>query len=421
LPPNLQGLWNESNQPPWHADYHTNINVQMCHWAAEPTALPECHRPLFDLVEAMLPACRRATRAELGETPGFAYRTSHNVFGGQGWEWNLPANAWYALHFWEHFAFGVDREFLAARAMPYFREVSAFWLHRLKPRDDGTLVAPAGWSPEHGPVEDGVTYDQALIAELFDATLAAARELGHDDELVRQVADARGRLLAPSVGRFGQLKEWLEDRDDPDDRHRHTSHLVGVFPGAGLNRERSPALARAASVSLRARGDSGDSRRSWTWPWRALLWARLGSAADAVRMLDGYVQHNLLPNLIATHPPLQLDGSLAFPACISELLVQSHAGVVELLPALELGRLPRGSFRGLRARGGFVVSARWNEQGVAEAEIESLAGRPLVLRVRPNPRKIEALSGRAVAVESHEDGTVRFQTRASERYRIRCE
>jgi alpha-L-fucosidase 2 len=228
-------------------------------------------------------------------------------------------------------------------------------------------------------------------------------------------------LLAPSVGRFGQLKEWLEDRDDPDDRHRHTSHLVGVFPGAGLNRERSPVLARAAAVSLRARGDSGDSRRSWTWPWRALLWARLGSAADALRMLDGYVQHNLLPNLIATHPPLQLDGSLAFPACLSELLVQSHAGVVELLPALSLGRLPRGSFRGLRARGGFVVSARWNERGVIEAEIESLAGRPLALRVRPSPQGIEALGGRAVVVEPHEDGTVRFETRAGERYRIRGE
>ncbi len=421
LPPNLQGLWNESNQPPWHADYHTNINVQMCLWAAEPTALAECHQPLFDLLEAMLPACRRATRAELGDTPGFAYRTSHNVFGGQGWEWNLPANAWYALHFWEHFAFGVEREFLEQRAMPYLREVSEFWLHRLKVRDDGALVAPAGWSPEHGPVEDGVTYDQALVAELFDATLAAASELAQDDELVRRVRDARARLLAPAIGRFGQLKEWAVDRDDPDDQHRHTSHLVGVFPGASLNRERSPALARAAEVSLRARGDSGDARRSWTWPWRALLWARLGSATDAARMLDGYVQHSLLPNLLATHPPLQLDGSLAFPACISELLVQSHAGVLELLPALDFGRWPRGSFRGLRARGGFVVSARWNERGVIDAEILSFGGRSLVLRVRPAPARVEDAGGLPVELERLGDGCFRFETTRNAAYRIRCE
>ena len=422
LPANLQGLWNESNRPPWHADYHTNINVQMSYWAAESTALPECHEPLFRLLDELRPACRRATRAAFGASvPGFTYRTSHNIFGGQGWEWNLPASAWYALHYFEHFAFTGDREFLRTRALPYLCEVSEFWLHRLVERADGTLVAPGGWSPEHGPVEDGVTYDQALIAELFSATLAAKSELGLEDELSARVARAKEKLLGPRIGRFGQLQEWEADRDDPDDRHRHTSHLIAVYPGSGISRLRTPELAQAAEISLRARGDTGDSRRSWTWPWRALLFARLGSAADCQRMLDGYVTHNLLPNLLATHPPLQLDGSLCLPACIAEMLLASHAGVIELLPAVDRARWPRGAFRGLRARGGFSVDARWEASGVVEASVTSLAGRPVSLRGVPPPRSVEDSQGHVVCRNPGGEPVVTFETTPNERYRLRLD
>lgn len=419
LPANLQGLWNRVNHPPWHSDYHTNINTQMNYWPAEPANLSECHEPLFDLLDAMLPACRAATRSAFGESVrGFTYRTSHNVFGGQGWEWNTPASAWYALHYFEHFAFGGDRRFLAERAWPYLREVSEFWLGRLKARDDGTLVAPEGWSPEHGPREDGVTYDQELVRELFVNTLLIARALSQDDDpLVADVRAAEARLLAPKIGRFGQLQEWESDRDDPEDRHRHCSHLVGVYPGARISRLRTPELAQAAEVSLRARGDSGDSRRSWTWPWRCAIWARLRTR-DCQRMIDGYIQHNLLPNLIATHPPLQLDGSFGITAALAEMLVQSHEGSIELLPGVDLENWPNGSFQGLCARGGFEVSAVWENQRLLRAELLARLGGPVELGAPENPRAIRDETGKALTFAAARSKAVRFETRAGGRYRV---
>jgi alpha-L-fucosidase 2 len=419
LPANLQGIWNDANTPPWHSDYHSNINLQMNYWLAEPANLPECHRPLFDLLDATLEETRTATRASFGAgVPGFTYRTSHNPFGGQGWEWNTPASAWYALHYFEHYAFGGDRDFLARRAWPYLREVCEFWLHRLKRRTDGALVAPEGWSPEHGPREDGVTYDQELVWELFSAALSAAQALGDKGPLVRRIADARSRLLGPKVGRWGQLMEWVEDRDDPDDHHRHTSHLVGVYPGHHVSAARTPELAKAAEVSLRARSDTGDSRRSWTWPWRCALWARLRTP-DCHRMLDGYVTHNLLPNLIATHPPLQLDGSYGITAGIAEMLLQSHAGEVDLLPGVDLTRWPSGSFRGLRARGGFEVSLSWKDGKLASVELLSTRGGPLELRSSPLPARVEDEGGATVPLRRTVRSTVSFGTKRDARYRLR--
>jgi alpha-L-fucosidase 2 len=418
LPANLQGIWNNANDPPWHSDYHSNINLQMNYWLAEPANLPECHRPLFDLLDATLEQTRAATRASFGDaTPGFTYRTSHNPFGGQGWEWNTPASAWYALHYFEHYAFGGDREFLARRAWPYLREVSEFWLHRLKKRADGALVAPDGWSPEHGPREDGVTYDQELVWELFSAALAAAQVLGDKGPLARRIADARSRLLGPQIGRWGQLMEWAEDRDERDDNHRHTSHLVGVYPGHHVSVARTPELAHAAEVSLRARNETGDSRRSWTWPWRCALWARLRTP-DGHQMLDGYVQHSLLPNLIATHPPLQLDGSYGITAAIAEMLLQSHAGEVDLLPGVDRSRWPSGSFRGLRARGGFEVSLSWRDGTLTTAELLSTRGGPVELRSTPLPARAEDEGGAPVPLRRTVRDTVSLGTKRGGRYRL---
>jgi alpha-L-fucosidase 2 len=418
LPANLQGLWNNVNRPPWHSDYHTNINIQMNYWLAEPANLSECHEPLFDLLDATLEETRKATRDAFGTgVPGFTYRTSQNIFGGQGWEWNTPANAWYAKHYYEHYAFSGDREFLERRGWPYLKEASEFWLYRLKQREDGLLVAPDGWSPEHGPREDGVSYDQELIWELFSDTLAAAKALGIDDPVMQRVADAKERLVMPAIGRWGQLQEWVDDRDDPDDHHRHTSHLVGVFPGRSISVTRTPALAKAAEVSLRARSDTGDSRRSWTWPWRCALWARLGMP-DGHRMLDGYVTHNLLPSLIATHPPLQLDGSYGITAGIAEMLVQSHAGEIQLIPGVDFAVWPSGSFRGLRARGGFTIGARWQAGRLVAAEIESDLDRTVEIRSSPLPARVLGENGAAVRTAEKAGGTLEFATMKNGRYRL---
>jgi alpha-L-fucosidase 2 len=295
--------------------------------------------------------------------------------------------------------------------------VSEFWLHRLTELDDGRLVAPSGWSPEHGPREDGVSYDQQLIAELFADALDAASALGLSDPLLDSIAAARRKLVAPRIGRWGQLQEWMDDRDDPDDRHRHTSHLVGVYPGRRINVTETPDLARAAEVSLRARGDTGDSRRSWTWPWRGALWARLRKP-DGHRMLDGLVAYNLLPNALATHPPLQLDGNFGVTAGISEMLLQSHAGELDLLPGVDFTRWPRGCFYGLRARGGFEVSVAWDAGSIVRAELVSRLGSAVELRSPSFPSAVTGAADERVEFVRTTRGTAHFETRAGGRYTI---
>ena len=371
LPANLQGVWNDKNNPAWHADYHSNINLQMNYWGAEPANLAECHMPLLDLLMASREPFREGTRAAFGEKiRGFTIRTSHNPYGGMGWKWNIPASAWYARHFWEHYEFGQDKAYLRNTAYPYLKEVCEYWEDHLKELPDGRLVAPDGWSPEHGPTEDGVAHDQQIIWDLFSMYVQAAETLGIDKEFSEEIAEMRDRLVGPKIGRWGQLQEWMVDRDDPNTRHRHTSHLYAVFPGQQISVAKTPESAKAAAVSLKARGETGDSRREWAWTWRTALWARFGEAENCHRMLTSFLKYNMLDNFIATHPPLQLDGSLGITGSICEMLVQSHTGEIELLPALPKA-WTSGSVKGLRARGGCEVDITWRDGQVVEADVRT--------------------------------------------------
>jgi len=373
LPANLQGVWNNSNEPEWHCDYHTNINVEMNYWLAEPANLGECQMPLLDYFTAASPLHRKASLIRFGEIRGFTMQTVNNIFGGCGWMWNMVGSAWIAQHFWEHYAFTQDKEYLRNTGYPYMKQVCEFWVDRLKQLPDGSLVVPDAWSPEQGPVEDGVSYDQEIVWDLFRNTIEAAEALGVDAEFGTRLIDMHRRLVTPKIGRWGQLQEWMTDRDDPKNDHRHTSHLFGVFPGRQISPALTPDFAKAAAVSLSARGETGDARRSWTWPWRCALWARLGEGDKAAHMIDGLFQYNLLPNMLATHPPLQLDGSFGIVAGICEMLVQSHAGHIQLLPALPAA-WPSGSVTGLRARGGFEVGIQWQDGKLVAATVKSLTG-----------------------------------------------
>ncbi len=214
--------------------------------------------------------------------------------------------------------------------------------------------------------------------DLLTNTIELAQSLAEDPAFRERMAGLRDKLAPPKIGRWGQLQEWMVDRDDPQDQHRHTSHLFAIYPGRQISRTKTPELARAAEVSLEARGQTGDSRRSWTWPWRCAMWARLGNAEKAHDMVAGLLSYNTLPNLLATHPPMQMDGNFGFTAAVCEMLLQSHAGAVHLLPALPQA-WPAGSVTGLRARGGFTVDMSWQDGRLVEARVHASQDGPCQL------------------------------------------
>ncbi|MCQ2364158.1 MAG: glycoside hydrolase N-terminal domain-containing protein [Akkermansia sp.] len=441
LPMTLQGIWNDKVHAPWACDYHNNINIQMCYWGAEVGNLSECHRTFIDYMKAMSEPLHAMTQQEFGaDTPGWTTRISQNPWGGGGWvKWNPPVNAWYALHVWDHYQFTHDEQYLREVGYPLLKEISQFWEKQLKelgPNGEGlvteiperldqdgkpkyaparkgkapngfeeldpeehpelkelpagTLVSPLGWSHEWGPVEDGCMHDQQLIRELFDNTVKAARVLGVDADQEAKMLSIRNRLAPNRVAAGGYLQEWIVDRPDMVAGHRHTSHLIGVFPGSTITRERTPELAAAAMKSLELRGLSGDNRRSWTWPWRTALWARFGQTERAYEMVQSYILYNVLDNLFGNHPPMQMDGTFGMTGGMSEMLVQSHAGQIELLPALPEA-WKDGHIRGIRARGNITIDMEWSNGLVTAYRLTTTTPNPQPVRVKVNGETHEVM------------------------------
>ena len=409
LPANLQGLWNHSNNPPWRSDYHSNINIQMNYWPAEPTNLADCHTPFVDYINSLRDVRTQATKAKYQSPRGWTVQTENNIYGGSSWRWNPPGSAWYCQHLWEHFAFNQDLAYLRDTAYPIMKEVCHFWEDRLVALPTGELVTPDGWSPEHGPEGQGVTYDQMIVWDLFTNTIQAARALDVESEWIAQLSEKRDQLLGPKIGEWGQLQEWMEDIDDRKNKHRHVSHLFGLHPGRQISPITTPELAEAAKVSLVARGDGGTG---WSRAWKINFWARLLDGDHAYKLLrnlltptgfKGTDMNNgggVYPNLFDAHPPFQIDGNFGATAGIAEMLIQSHtysekvsAYEIHLLPALPREAWPTGRVTGLKARGAFEVSIQWKDGQLIQAELRAHKTGPCVVRYGDKQQTLQARAG----------------------------